>query len=60
MARNLIGCDRGQELLLPPNRAEWLPEDHFVWFVPAAFEEIDLAASDAAYRVHGQAVRNRG
>ncbi len=33
MAQNFIACDREQELLLPPSLREWLPEDHFAWFV---------------------------
>jgi len=28
MPQNFIGCDRDQELLLPPSLREWLPEDH--------------------------------
>jgi hypothetical protein len=30
MAQNFVGCDRDQELLLPPSLREWLPEDHLV------------------------------
>jgi hypothetical protein len=26
MAQNFLGCDREQELLLPPSLREWLPE----------------------------------
>ena len=41
MAQNFIGCDREQELLLPPSLREWLPDDHLAWFVLAAVEQMD-------------------
>jgi hypothetical protein len=44
MAQNFIGCDREQELLLPPSLREWLPEDHLAWFVIDAVEAMDLPA----------------
>jgi transposase len=53
MAQNFIACDREQELLLPPSLREWLPEEHFVWFVLDAVGEIDLAAFYASYRDDG-------
>jgi transposase len=53
MAQNFIGCDREQELLLPPSLREWLPEDHFAWFVLDAVGELDLAAFYASYREDG-------
>jgi len=31
MARDFVGCERGQLLLMPPSLVEWLPEDHLVW-----------------------------
>lgn len=39
---------------------EWLPEDHFAWFVLAAVEEMELAAFYAAYREdgHGRAAHD--
>jgi hypothetical protein len=37
------GCDREQELLLPPSVQEWLPEDHLAWFVIDAVAAMDLA-----------------
>jgi hypothetical protein len=43
MPQNFLACDRDQELLMPPNLREWLPEDHFAWFVLAAVDEMDLA-----------------
>jgi transposase len=53
MAQNFIACDRDQELLLPPSLREWLPEDHFAWFVLDAVDAMDLTAFLAAYRHDG-------
>ena len=39
-----LACDRDKELLMPPSLREWLPEDHFAWFVLAAVDEMDLSA----------------
>ena len=33
MARGFIACDREQSFLMPPDVREWLPKDHFAWFV---------------------------
>ena len=44
MAQNFIACDREQELLLPPSLRDWLPEDHFAWFVLDAVDAMDLTA----------------
>jgi len=52
--QNFIGCDREQELLLPPSLREWLPADHFVWFVLDAVESMDLDAFTGVYRRDGQ------
>jgi hypothetical protein len=59
MPQNFLACDRDQELLLPPNLREWLPEDHFAWFVLSAVDEMDLRPFYAAYRSdgHGRAAR---
>src|SRR5215212_7207764 len=53
MAQNFIACDREQQLLLPPSLREWLPEDHFAWFVLDAVEAMDLSAFLAGYRDDG-------
>jgi len=60
MAQNFLPCDREQVLLLPPSLREWLPEDHFAWFVLAAVEEMDLSRFYAAYREdgHGRAAHD--
>src|SRR3954451_14869188 len=53
MAQNFIGCDREQELLLPPSLRDWLPEEHLAWFVLDAVGEMDLGAFYASYREDG-------
>jgi transposase len=53
VAENFLGCDRDQELLLPPGLREWLPQDHLAWFVLDAVDEIDLSAFYGAYREDG-------
>jgi transposase len=60
MPQNFLACDRDQELLMPPSLREWLPEDHFAWFVLAAVDEMDLSAFYAAYRAdgHGRAAHD--
>jgi transposase len=62
MPQNFIACDRDQELLLPPNLREWLPEDHLAWFVLATVEEMDLSVFYGAYRGngHGRAAHDPG
>jgi hypothetical protein len=42
MAQNFLGCDRDQELLLPPSLREWLPKGHLMWFVIDAVAALDL------------------
>src|ERR1700761_9068761 len=54
MGQNFISCDRGQEMLLPPSLTDWLPEDHLVWTVLGAVEQMDLDGFYGAYRANGQ------
>lgn len=54
MAQNFIGCDRAQVFLLSPSLTDWVPEDHLVWSVLGAVEQMDLAAFYGAYRANGQ------
>src|SRR3954453_19345379 len=54
MAPSFVACDREQPFLLPPDVRDWLPEDHFVWFVIDAVDRIDVAAFYAAYRGDGR------
>ena len=46
--------------MVPPNLREWLPDDHFAWFVLNAVEAMDLQAFYAAYRAdgHGRAAHD--
>ena len=44
MAQNFIAVDRDQALLMPPSLQEWLPPDHYAWFVLASVEQMDLSA----------------
>ena len=54
MGQNFIACDRGQEMLLPPSLTDWLAEDHLVWTVLGAVEQMDLDGFYGAYRANGQ------
>jgi transposase len=38
-------------LLMPPSLSEWLPEDHLVWTVLGAVEQMDLGRFREAYRL---------
>jgi transposase len=51
MALNFIGCDRGQLLLMPPSLTEWLPDDHLVWTILGAVDQMDLDRFTEAYRL---------
>src|SRR6185437_5615171 len=51
MAREFVGCQRGQLLLMPPSLGEWLPEDHLVWTVLGAVEQMNLDRFAEAYRL---------
>jgi transposase len=54
MAQNFIACDRGQSLLLPPDLTDWVPDDHVVWSILGAVDQVDLSAFYGAYRANGQ------
>jgi len=60
MPQNFLSCDREQVLLMPPSLREWLPEEHFAWFVLDAVAEMDLSAFYASYRSdgHGRAAHD--
>ena len=53
MALNLVGCDRGQLLLMPPSLTEWLPEKHLVWTILGAVDQMDLGRFREGYRLGG-------
>ena len=54
MPQNFIACDRGQSMLLPPDLTDWVPDDHVVWSILGAVEQMDLSAFYGAYRENGQ------
>src|SRR3954451_902953 len=53
MAQNFIACDREQAFLMPPDVRDWLPENHFAWFVIDVVGVIDTSAFYGAYRHDG-------
>src|ERR1700729_349073 len=53
MARDFVSCERGQVFLLPPSLVEWLPEDHLVWTVLGAVDQMDLDRFREGYRLGG-------
>ncbi len=54
MGQNFIGCDRGQVMLLPPSLTDWLEDDHLVWTVLGAVDQMSLDGFYGAYRANGQ------
>jgi transposase len=54
MSQNFVGCDRGQVMLLPPSLTDWLEDDHLVWTVLGAVDQIDLDGFYGTYRANGQ------
>jgi transposase len=53
MPQVFIACDRDQEMLLPPSLLDWVPEDHLVWTILGAVEELELSAFYGVYRADG-------
>src|SRR3954471_13445535 len=53
MAQNFIACDREQAFLMPPDVRDWLPENHFAWFVIDVVGVIETSTFYAAYRADG-------
>src|SRR5437763_1101548 len=51
MALDFVSCDRGQLLLMPPSLGDWLPDDHLVWTVLGAVDEMDLSRFAECYRL---------
>jgi transposase len=51
MALNFASCDREQLLLMPPSLTEWLPENHLVWTILGAVDQMDLRRFEEAYRL---------
>jgi transposase len=53
MAFGYRPVDRDQMMLLPPDLRDWLPPRHFVWFLLAVLEELDLSGFEADRRLGG-------
>ena len=53
MSQRYLPCEREQRYLMPASLRDWLPEEHFSWFVLEAVEQLDLSAFHAAYRDDG-------
>ena len=53
MPQNFRSCDREQSFLLPPDPREWLPEEHFAWFVIDTVAVMNLDTFYGAYRADG-------
>lgn len=53
MANSFLSCERGQLLLMPPSLSEWLPDDHLVWTILGAVEQMDLDRFYDGYRLGG-------
>src|SRR2546421_6080493 len=51
MALDFVSCDRGQLLLMPPSLGDWLPDDHLVWTVLGAVDQMDLGRFAERYRL---------
>lgn len=53
MSPNFLPCERDQQLLMPTDLREWLPEEHLAWFVLDTVQELDLESFFSAYRADG-------
>jgi hypothetical protein len=41
-------------VLMPPDLTEWVSDDHLVWSILGAVEQMDLSAFYSAHRENGQ------
>ena len=53
MPQRFIECDREQAFLMPRSLVEWVGQDHLVWTVLGAVEQMDLDRFNAAYQLGG-------
>jgi hypothetical protein len=53
MAYNLLGGDRDQPFLLPPDLRDWLPDGHLAWFILDVTDQFDLEPFLCSYRADG-------
>lgn len=51
MALGYRPVNRDQMMLLPPDLRDWLPPRHFVWFLLAVLDEIDVSGFEAGRRL---------
>jgi transposase len=49
MRKRYRAYEPGQDLLLPPNLREWLPENHLAYFVSDLVDLLDLSSMHAVY-----------
>jgi transposase len=54
MGQNFLPVDREQLYLMPPSVGDWLPEDHFAWFIVDVVAALELSSFVAAYRDDGR------
>ncbi len=54
MSQNVVACDRGQVFLMPPSLIDWVPDDHLVWTLLGAVDQMDLDGVYGTYRANGQ------
>ena len=53
MAMGYRPVHRDQLFLLAPDMREWLPERHFVWFLLAVVEQLDVSEFERGRRLGG-------
>ena len=53
MAYNFRHCNLNQMYLLPPDMGDWLPGNHFVWFIMEIVSSLDLSAFFRRYNPEG-------
>lgn len=54
MAKGYIPVDRDQQFLLPPDIRDWLPKDHFVWWLLDLVRRLDTKELHRLRRVGAQ------
>ena len=54
MPTSFLPYEPKQDFLLPPSLAEWLPENHLVYFVSEIIDRLDLQIFYARYEGDGR------